>query len=85
MTAAADIVLDLSEPGPDRAFDLRVFVETKLLLLRLRLLPRSGEFSRVAVRSLEPPLGEAFLAAARMSLGEFDRHVLGLDRLPRRR
>src|SRR3984957_18961298 len=86
----SDGLLDLRKPGPNRGFELRIFVEMELLPLRLRLLPRSGELNRVAVRSLDASFRKAFLAAARISLGEFGRHVLGLDqlccrrRLPRR-
>src|SRR3984957_12327956 len=86
----SDGLLDLRKPGPNRGFELRIFVEMELLPLRLRLLPRSAYLNRVAVRSLDASFRNAFLAAARISLGEFGRHVLGRDqlccrrRLPRR-
>src|ERR1700733_7374356 len=67
------------------AFELRVFVEAKPLLLRLRQLPRRGELSRVTVGSLDAAFREPFLAAARVSFGEFDRHILGLGRRACRR
>jgi hypothetical protein len=85
VTVPPDIVLDQLDPGADRAFKFGVLVETKLPLLRFGLFPCSGEFDRMAVRSLDPPLGAALLAAACVRFGEFDRDVFGFDWLACRR
>ena len=53
----------------------------EFLPLRFGLLPERGEFGGVAVQGLGAPGCKAFLPPARMSFGEFGRHVVGPGRL----
>src|SRR5579863_7810809 len=81
----ADILLDLPQARPDRAFELHILADMEFLPLRFRLFPKGGEFGGVTVRGFDAPGGKAFLASARVSFGEFGRHRLRARRLVGRR
>ena len=87
MTAAPTLSSISFNPERIALSSSSVFFALELEPVGLSLLPHGGEFRGMAVRGVRPPLGEAFLAAARVSFGEPHRYIFGLDRLacPRRR